>query len=92
MMTNTIAGTPSNHASKYLPIRISLKELQITNLLIDRPLLRRMSGAHVIFRSSIKNSNHRIERLMQSYQADQSITFSSLQRAAVAVCALPYKA
>ncbi|WP_275587404.1 hypothetical protein [Nitrosomonas nitrosa] len=33
MMTNTMVGTPSNHANKYLPICLSIEELQVTNLL-----------------------------------------------------------
>lgn len=43
-MTNTMVGTPSNHANKYLPICLSLEELQITDLLTDRLPLILLSG------------------------------------------------
>ncbi len=89
MMTSTIAGTPSNHASKYLPISISLEELQITDLLFDRHPLRKMSRVHAASEDSIRKLSHRLERLVQSCHAIQTDTICSLQREAVAVCAVP---
>jgi hypothetical protein len=75
MMTNTMVGTPSNHASKYLPICLSLEELQITDLLTDRPPFSKMSGVFTASEDSTKirveGSNvwsNRVKQIKQSHK------------------------